>query len=313
MGDPETLTRRDVMKHGVFAATASLAGTVMGQSQHPRLHLACNQYSWHVFYRREGRDFNAELERSLGDLTACGLDGYEPTFNSVADVDRLEPLLQKHKLEMRSFYVNSTLHEASQADDSIQQVLALAQRAKTLGARICVTNPSPIRWGGDENKNDDQLKVQAIALDRLGQGLKDLGLTLAYHNHDPELRAGAREFHHMMVATDPNLVSFCLDSHWIYRGCENSQVALFDVVKLYASRICELHLRQSQNGTWSEVFGRGDIDYPRLAQVLHDLRIKPHCVLEQAVEEGTPKTLSVIQAFKQSTGYARRVFGVLGT
>ena len=158
------------------------------------------------------------------------------------------------------------------------------------------------------DKSDDQLKVQAAALNRLGRELMDLGLTLAYHNHDPELRAGAREFHHMMNGTDPTWVRFCLDSHWIYRGCENSQVALFDIVTLYASRICELHLRQSRSGIWSEVFGEGDIDYARLAQMLHALKIEPHCVLEQAVEKGTPKTLSVKEAFTKSTAYARRVF-----
>ena len=154
------------------------------------------------------------------------------------------PLLKKHGLEMRSLYVNSTLHDAAQADKSIEEVLAAAAKAKAVGTRIIVTNPSPIRWGGPENKTDEQLKIQAAALDKLGARLKPMGLILAYHNHDMELRNAAREFHHMMVGTDPANVTLCLDAHWIYRGAGNSQVALFDVLKLYGPRVTELHLRQ---------------------------------------------------------------------
>ena len=41
-----------------------------------RVHIACNQYAWSVFYRREGRDFNAQLDSGLAEFKACGL---EPT------------------------------------------------------------------------------------------------------------------------------------------------------------------------------------------------------------------------------------------
>jgi len=223
------------------------------------------------------------------------------------------PLLKKHGLEMRSLYVNSTLHDPAQVDKSMEEVLAAATQAKAAGTRIIVTNPSPLRWGGPENKTDEQLKVQAAALDKLGAGLKKMGLTLAYHNHDIELRNAAREFHHMMVGTDPANVTLCLDAHWIYRGSGNSQVALFDVLKLYGPRVTELHLRQSQNGVWTEAFGPGDIDYPRLADSLLQLGVKPLLVLEQAVEAGSPNTMNAVEAFKKSTQYTREVFAGFAT
>jgi inosose dehydratase len=116
-------------------------------------------------------------------------------------------------------------------------------------------------------------------------------VTLAYHNHDIELRNAAREFHHMITGTDPANVSLCLDAHWIYRGSGNSSVALFDVLKLYGNRVREVHLRQSVRNIWSETFGEGDIDYAAFAQRLLDVGAKPHLVLEQAPENGTPKTM----------------------
>ena len=187
-------------------------------------------------------------------------------------------------------------------------MLAIAREAKKLGIRIVVTNPSPIQWGQPIDKDDRQLQTQAKALNHLGNELRKIGITLAYHNHDMEMRQSAREFHHMMVQTDPKNVSLCLDAHWIYRGAGNSQVALFDIVKLYADRIVELHLRQSQNGIWSEVFGEGDIDYERLVSELLNKKIRPHLVLEQAVEKGTPQTMDAVAAIGKSLENVKKIF-----
>jgi len=112
----------------------------------------------------------------------------------------------------------------------------------------------------------------------------------------------------MMAGTDPAYVTLCLDAHWIYRGAGNSSVALFDVLKLYGSRVTELHLRQSKDNIWTEAMCDGDIDYPALAKHLLRIGVRPHLVMEQAVETGSPKTMSTIEAFQQSSQYARRVF-----
>ncbi|UCF16004.1 MAG: TIM barrel protein [Phycisphaerales bacterium] len=308
-----TISRRRFVKDLALAGGAMLVGgraAGAGERRNrDRLHVACNSYSWFVFYGRENRNFYEELDTGLGELAASRLDGYEPGANNPKELDRLRPLLKKHDLEMRSLYVNSVLHEPDKAERSIESVLAIAEKAKTLGTKIIVTNPSPISWGGAQNKDDAQLKTQAAALNKLGRQLKAMGLTLAYHNHDIELRNAAREFHHMMVGTDPAYVTLCLDSHWVYRGAGNSQVALFDVVELYGSRITELHLRQSKDGVWAETFCDGDIDYSALARHLTKLGIRPHIVLEQAVEKGTPKTMTPLEAFSKSTKYTRGVFG----
>jgi inosose dehydratase len=309
-------SRRFFLQNISLAAGAAWAGPrawrARGADRGAKLHLASNSYSWQVFYQREGRDFSASLDEGLKDVANSGLNGYEPGIGSPADIQRLAPLLKKHGLELRSIYVNSTVHTEEAAEQSLKQILAVAREAKAVGTRIIVTNPNPLRWGGAEDKNDAQLKCQAAALDKLGQQLAELGLTLAYHNHDSELRQAAREFHHMLAGTDPRHVSLCLDAHWVYRGAGNSAVALFDVVKLYGGRVAELHLRQSHNGVWSETLGPGDIDYAALARALAGHGVKPHLVLEVAVEKGTPKTLSPVEAHQRSAEYARQVFAALG-
>jgi inosose dehydratase len=149
-------------------------------------------------------------------------------------------------------------------------------------------------------------------MNRLGGELRAIGLTLAYHNHDIELRQAAREFHHMMTGTDSKLVSLCLDVHWIYRGAGNSQVALFDIIELYGRRVVELHLRQSRNHVWTESLEDGDIDYQRVVEVLAQKKVRPHLVLEQAVEADTPNTVGVVEAHRRTVNYVRRLFAPLG-
>ncbi len=287
-------------------AAAARAATVSGAGP---LQVATNTYPWGTFASRDGGTFTVHSDEALAAIASAGFSGYEPAVNDVKELDGLAARLEAHDLDMRSLYVNSSLHDESAAAASIEQVLAIARRALEIGTRIIVTNPSPIRWMGPENKTDAQIRSQAIALDRLGRELRALGMTLAYHNHDAELRLGAREFHHMLTATDPANVTFCLDAHWVFRGCGDSQVALFDVLEHYGERIVELHLRQSRGGVWTEVFSAdGDVDYARLSAWLQTHNVKPRLTLEQAVEKGSPKTMDAVTAHRQGLAVVRDVF-----
>jgi len=292
----------------VGAAIIGAGGAMSITETHALQHVSSNAYSWQVLYARDRRDFGSDLSAAFRSVKAAGLDGYEPILGSPDDVVRIGSALRQAGLEMRSAYVNTTLHRKPDDEESILSVLAIARQARRFGTKILVTNPNPIQWGAAQDKSDSELETQAAALNRLGKELKTLGIALAYHNHDIELRQAARELHHMMAGTDPACVRLCLDAHWIYRGAGNSHIALLDFVKLYGKRIVEVHLRQSRDGIWSEVFGDGDIDYGRLVAMLGDLRIRPHLVLEQAAEAGTPKTLSAEEAMGRSASAVRALF-----
>jgi inosose dehydratase len=292
---------------GTLAALPALAAE--GEK---KLHVATNVYPWFTFYGREKRDFHKDIDASLAEVAAAGLDGFEPIANTPADVKGLLPRLKKAKLQMRSLYMNAKLHEKGEADAVIKNCVAVAEAAKPAGLRWMVVNPTPIRWGGREDKSDAQLLEQARNLGRLGKKLREAGVVLAYHNHDAEMRRSAREFHHMMNGTDAADVSLCLDSHWVFRGAGDSSVALFDIVKLYLGRVVELHLRQSHKGVWTEAFGDGDIDYGRLITMLAEKKMKPHVVLEQAVEGKTPNTMKAKEAHAAGVKYVRKGMGRLG-
>ena len=307
-------TRRKFLTYSSFAAMGSAIFQVKslqaakGDILNPHMKtsgISCQQYTWMTFLAREDYTWGKDRKKDLALFSQTGLKQIEPLYSSLEEVQELGKLFPSFTLKSPSLYVNSVLHIPEEIEKSVERVLKIATESE---ATIIVTNPKPIDWNGGEDKTDAQLILQAKALDALGKKLTEMGKVLAYHNHDAEMRQSAREFHHMLAGTDPDHVKLCLDSHWIYRGSGNSQVALFDIVKMYGDRIVELHLRQSQEGIWTETFGEGDVDYPRLVAELVGMGKKPHLVLEQAVEKGTPQTLSSVEAQKRSIAYIEEVF-----
>ena len=290
---------------GVSVSPLLLGFTRQAQKTYP---ISCSSYDWLTFYKRRGKVWWHDPDASARDFVQSGIPAIEPSLTTASEAREMVAVLKKHGIKMPSIYVNSVLHDRTEADKSIENVLSIADQVKDYGAEIIVTNPSPIEWGSKLLKTDEQLIEEARNVERLGEALRHKGLRLAYHTHDTELLAGAREFHHVMQNTSAENVSFCFDVHWIYRGSQNSQVAVFDVLKLYGNRVTELHIRQSINGTWSETFGSGDIDYPRLVSEMKTMKLRPHLVIEQCTESGTPNTMESQQAHRADLEQISKIF-----
>lgn len=263
--------------------------------------IGSNVYPMKTFADRRGDDdFQIDGPEPFETLSRAGVTAAEPLIDRPDQTEAVISYARKRNLALPTVYVNSVLHDEARVDSSVADVIEIAEAFAAAGTKILVTNPSPIRWGGDEDKSDRQLSIQREAIDHLGTRLKRIGVTLAYHNHDAELRRGGREYHHMLTATDGDVVKYCLDAHWVYRGCGNSVLAVMDAVDHYADRVVEMHLRQSVGGTWTEAFAvEGDLDYRRIRDVLDVRGIDPAMVLEQAVESETPVTLDVVEATRR--------------
>ena len=263
--------------------------------------LASNVYGWTQLADRQGIPFTPAW--AMGEAKAAGLTGWEHAFDDGREVAGVAAAAAAAGLGMPSAYIGGALHDPARAEGEISRMVGIARRLVAAGTCTIVTNPDPIRWGGPENKSDAELEVQARMLQRLGEAVTAAGGRLLYHTHAPEMRAGARELHHMLLATDPAAVGFCLDVHWVWRGAERSQVALFDIVTLYAPRIEELHLRQSRDDIWTESVGDGDLDFAALGRHLAARGVKARLVLEHVYEEGTPATLGNVDAHRMSRDY----------
>jgi inosose dehydratase len=263
------------------------------------LPISCSEYDWITFYERDEKNWGEDPDACFAEFSATNIPGLELSLNNPDQLKKLIPYLKKYQIQLPSVYIGSSMHEESDAKKSSETILEIAEIAKNLGTEIIVTNPNPIQWGSEQLKNDQQLSCQSTHLESLGKSLRQLGIKLAYHTHDVELKAGAREFHHVLQNTSAESLSFCMDVHWIYRGSGNSQLAVFDTLKMYGDRIISFHLRQSKNEIWTETFeADGDIDYVRFANEVKRMGINAHLVIEQCLEEKTVRKLDVVEAHK---------------
>ena len=291
-----------------IGSTAILPFLTASNKKGLTLPISCSSYDWFTFYRREGKEWWQDPDACAAEFLQTGLTAIEPSLTSAEQAGQMIAMLKKHNIQLPSIYVNSVLHKATEGSKSIDTVLSIASEVKKYNTKIIVTNPSPLQWGGTAVKSDSELLEQSANMARLGGELRKMDLMLAYHTHDTEMLAGAREFHHMLQNTSADNVNFCFDVHWIYRGSQNSTVAVFNTLKMYGSRVVELHLRQSVNGVWAETFSAGDIDYVRFASELEKFKVRPHLVIEQCVEDKSPKTMSAIEAHRVDLAAVERIF-----
>jgi inosose dehydratase len=269
--------------------------------------IATNSYGWTQLARAAGRDYDRPA--AMSQARAAGLTGWEDAVGRPDEVAGIAADAAAAGLEMRSAYVFGAFHDTALAARSTDTALAICDALMPHGVTRFVSNPDPLPGGAV--KSDAELRVQSRALEALGRAIRARGGQLLYHTHAPEMQAGAREFHHMLAATDPEAVSFCLDIHWVFRGAGDSMVALEDIIRLYASRIGELHLRQSRGGIWDETLGEGDIDLATVARMLQDRGVKALLTLEHAYEDGTPATMDPVAAHAASVATIARLFGAV--
>jgi inosose dehydratase len=261
-------------------------------------------YGWGQVYHARGLDLNERLDEVLAAVRECGYETAEG-FLRAGDPDaapRFAERLRAHGLRPVALYAGGALHDREKAVRAIDALLAAARPAVAAGFTVLDVNPDPI----GRDKTDAELAIQADALERLGSGLRGLGMRLGVHNHDPEMRRGAREFHHNLQRTTPESVGLCLDTHWCYRGGADPLA----LMRQYADRVVSFHLRQSIGGIWSEELGDGDVDYRPFAAFLRGTDFAGPLLVELAIERGTPQTRDVVENHRRSREYLRSIFDV---
>lgn len=259
-------------------------------------------YIYHQYWAARGENPQNHFAETLDQVAAAGFEGIEGSLDDLrTHAAPFTAALAASGLALGSMYAGGNLHEELAADAQIQAVLELAPRARELGALGVTFNPQPRL---EPRKSDDELQLQAANLDRLGAGLRDLGLTFQVHTHSPEMVDNAREFRSLLDLTHPDYVGLCLDTHWVYRGGGDVPA----LTRQYLDRILNLHVRQSHNGVWAEAFEPGDLDHDVIAAMLRGREFDGWVNVELARENGTPETRPLAESMKLSADYARQVF-----
>jgi inosose dehydratase len=303
------LNRREFIRRTGSAAllgalsTAPFGAPAAPQEPASKILVGSQLYGWGQYYQRMKKDLSANMDEVLSALRDSGYDYAEGNMDAGNPENNLKfaAQLKAHGLKPVCLYTGARLHEDGKAQPNVERLVKAAKSCREAGFKVINCNADPI----GREKTDKELEVQVKALKELGQGLKDLGLKLGIHHHTPEMVNKAREFHYVFRNTPPELVGFCFDVHWVYRGGFDPMTAL----KEYHDRVVSWHLRQSRNGVWWEDLDTGDVDYAAIAAYAKAHAVPPIYSVEMALEGGTKITRSVIENHQRSCEFVRTVFG----
>lgn len=262
-------------------------------------------YVYQQVLSAEGRRLEEELDRVLVEVAEAGYDGAEGFLTLCRDeaaAVRTRSAFERAGIRVAGLYTGGAFHNPDLQERTIQSVLEQARRARELPCPTIVCNPDPV----GRDKTEEELRTQAEGLNRLGEALRRLGMRLLIHHHDPEMRQNARELRETIRWTDPALVGFCPDVHWMVRGGEDP----IPLLEAMGERIEEVHLRQSVGGVWAEAFeGTGDVDYRQVAKTLATVGFSGWLIVELAYESRTPRTRPMGENLRRSRQAVRELFG----
>jgi inosose dehydratase len=298
--DNHNIGRRDVL---FLAALAPLLGHAPDQASS---RLSVESYIWIQYAQRLNKPLGAVLDAIFPMAREAGFRNVELNHDFLTPQLRgpVLRLVTANKLALPSVYVGGPMHERNLADHTISQCLETAAVCKNFGCRAIVNNPDPKPGGAP--KSDAELAFQVRMLNRLGRELAQRGFQLWTHAHAPEMADDAREWRYNLHHTDPNYVWICLDLDWVYQGGQDP----LELLREAGRRVASLHLRNSRHKLWLESFGKGDIDYPKIAVYLDRANLRPLLVVELAYRKNTVVTRPLEEDLRLSRIYAERVFGV---
>jgi inosose dehydratase len=259
-----------------------------------------NIYGWSQYAQRDKKPL--DVGEVISALRDCGYDYLENTMDvgTPENNAKFADQLKEKGLQPVSLYVGPRLHEAGKAGEVVARVLAAAKVCREAGFKVISCNAEPI----GREKTDEELKTQAAALTELGEGLNRLGLKLGVHHHLPEMASHAREFHYDFDHSKPDVVGFCYDVHWVWKG----GVQPLDALQQYGDRVVTWHLRQSRERIWWEDLDSGDIDYEAVAKYAREHKLARRFTVELALEAGTKITRSCVENHHRSREWVRKIF-----
>jgi sugar phosphate isomerase/epimerase len=268
--------------------------------------LAVQAYVWQQQLGREKRSLADGVDEIFASFARAGYRHVELTSGFLEPPIGAKTIaaLKRNKLDLPVIYNGGALHSDAEAQATVKKCIEVAEAAKPLGAKALNINcnPKPKR----ERKSDDELAIQAKAINQLAREIQKRGMRLFIHQHDPEMAENSREWRHILQNTDPKLVDFCLDVHWVLRGKQDPMTLL----KECGPRLGSLHLRNSRNGVWLEDLADGEIDYRAVAAYLKSISFRGYLVVELAYDKDTAITRPLADSLKLSREYAQSVFGI---
>ncbi|GAA3371748.1 sugar phosphate isomerase/epimerase [Streptomyces sannanensis] len=222
-----------------------------------RIRIGSAPDSWGVWFPEDPRQ--VPWQRFLDEVAEAGYEwielgpyGYLPT-----DPARLTDETDRRGLKVSAGTVFTGLHHGPAVwEETWAQVSPVASLTRAMGAGHLVVIPSfwrDDRTGAvleDRTLTPAQWRELTTQTERLGHEVRErYGLRIVVHPHADTHIDSEENVNRFLDATDPALVSLCLDTgHYAYCGGDSVKL-----IETYGERIGYLHLKQVDPGILAEV------------------------------------------------------------
>ena len=228
-------------------------------------------------YTLRYRIYNAcQVEEAYQRLAAMGYDGAEGGLGGrLMSAEEDMALLQKYGLRVADAYGDLTKPDEAMA------------RAEKYGVKILGMPSIP----GDMINSPDGFKAYAARMNEMATPFKGTGFRLQYHNHAQEFRnfpqlGGKAGMAILIEETDPEMILFELDTHWMAAaGCDSVQW-----INKVKGRIPIIHFKdyafdcKAEDTDFGNVYrryaeiGQGNINWPPIAQACKEAGVEWYIV-----------------------------------
>ncbi|MEB8337378.1 sugar phosphate isomerase/epimerase family protein [Streptomyces endophyticus] len=239
-------------------------------SQPARIHIGSAPDSWGVWFPDDPQQ--VPYQRFLDEVAEAGYEWIElgPYGYLPSDPHVLTEETGRRGLKVSAGTVFTGLHHGPAVwEKTWEHVSSIAELTRAMGAEHLVVIPS--FWRDDktgEVLEESSLTVEqwghlATQTERLGREVRDrYGLKLVFHPHADTHVDTEENVTRLLDATDPDLVSLCLDTgHYAYCGGDSVKL-----IETYGERIGYLHLKQVDPAVLAEVHEQGTPFGPAVAQ-----------------------------------------------
>lgn len=262
------------------------------------------------------------FEQCVSEMALAGFTGSEVGGKYPADTAVLKKALDLRGIRICNQWFSSFLI-SKPYEDTEKEFIKATDFLRKMGAKVIgVSEQSysiqgkmeqPV-WEGKYIMDDQEWKLLAEGLNKLGKIAKDKGMTLTFHHHMGTVVQTEEEIDRFMEMVDPELVFLLFDSgHLSFAGIDPEKV-----LKKYVNRVKHVHLKdirremveKSRNERWSflkgvregvfTVPGDGDVDFAPIFRILEEAGYEGWVVVEA---EQDPAKANPLEYAKKARAY----------
>ncbi|NRT91116.1 myo-inosose-2 dehydratase [Clostridium beijerinckii] len=187
------------------------------------------------------------FEQAVSEMALAGFKGTEVGNKYPKDVNVLKKALDIRNLQIASAWFSSFL-TTKPYEETEKEFIAHRDFLHEMGAKVIVVSEQGHSIQGEMDTpifdekyyfNEEEWKLLADGLNKLGRLAEDKGMKIVYHHHMGTGVQTTDEIDKLMSMTDENLVYLLFDTgHLVYSG-ENP----IAILNKYANRIKHVHLK----------------------------------------------------------------------